>query len=82
MFFERSIWWGGGYTLYNFTAFTYGDEGGRIAFHKYVNMPESGIGTEQYRNVSDGCFRVSAQNAVTTQDFLGLGSKVHILNNA
>ena len=73
--------WGGGYTLRHFTAFTYGDRGGRIAFHRYVSMAESMVGTPAYRNTSNGCFRMRAADAALVYSFLRYGDRVRILNN-
>ena len=81
VFFKRSPWYGAGYTLWHFTAFTRGDQGGRVAFHRYVAMSESQVGTEAFRNVSHGCFRMRAADAAFVYSFLGYGDRVRILNN-
>jgi len=81
VFFKSDPWWGGGYTLRHFTAFTRGDQGGRVAFHRYVAMNECQVGTEEFRNVSHGCFRLRADDAAFVYSFLGYGDRVLILNN-
>ncbi len=81
VFFKSNPWYGGGYTLWHFTAFTRGDQGGRVAFHKYVAMSESQVGTEAFRNASHGCFRMRAADAAFVYSFLGYGDRVLILNN-
>ena len=81
VFFKSNPWYGAGYTLWHFTAFTRGDQGGRVAFHKYVAMSESQVGTEAFRNASHGCFRMRAADAAFVYSFLGYGDRVRILNN-
>jgi hypothetical protein len=81
VFFKSNPWYGAGYTLAHFTAFTRGDQGGRVAFHRYVAMSESQVGTEAFRNVSHGCFRMRAADAAFVYSFLGYGDRVRILNN-
>jgi hypothetical protein len=81
VFFKSDPWWGAGYTLRHFTAFTRGDQGGRVAFHRYVAMRSCDVGTEAYRNVSHGCFRMRADDAAFLYSFLGYGDRVRILNN-
>lgn len=81
VFFKSNPWYGGGYTLWHFAAFTRGDQGGRVAFHKYVAMSESQVGTEAFRNASHGCFRMRAADAAFVYSFLGYGDRVLILNN-
>lgn len=82
VFFKRHPWHGGGYELYRFTAFTWGNEGGRVAFHRYVEMPESAVGTEAYRNRSSGCLRMRSRDAIAVWNFLRVGDRVVVLNNA
>ena len=36
VFFKSNPWFGGGYVLPHFAAFTRGDQGGRVGFHRYV----------------------------------------------
>jgi hypothetical protein len=81
VFFKSDPWWGAGYTLRHFTAFTRGDQGGRVAFHRYVAMNECDVGTEAFRNVSHGCFRMRAGDAAFLYSFLGYGDRVRIVNN-
>lgn len=81
VFFRRDPWWGSGFTLRRFVAFTRGPRGGRVAFHQYVNMPPEMIGSEQYRNVSGGCFRLRPDDSITVWWFLRIGDPVRILNN-
>lgn len=81
VFFKADPWWGGGYTLRHFTAFTRGDQGGRVAFHRYVAMSEWQVGTEAYRNASHGCFRMRAADAALWYSFLQWGDVVRVLNN-
>lgn len=82
VFFKRHPWHGGGYELQRFTAFTRGDEGGRVAFHRFVEMPESAVGSEAYRNQSSGCLRMRSKDAVAVWNFLRVGDRVVVLNNA
>jgi|GEM_PF-6895331 len=82
VYFKRHPWYGSGQNLQRFTAFTRGDEGGRVAFHRFAGMPESAVGSEEYRNQSDGCFRLRAKDAITVWDFLQSGDRVLVLNNA
>ena len=82
VFFKRHPWHGGGYDLQRFTAFTRGNEGGRVAFHRFVEMPESAVGSEEYRNQSSGCFRMRTKDAITIWNFLQIGDRVRVLNNA
>lgn len=81
VFFRRDPWWGSGFTLRRFVAFTRGPRGGRVAFHQYVNMPPEMIGSEQYRNVSGGCFRLRPDDSIIVWSFLRIGDPVRILNN-
>lgn len=81
VFFKRDPWWGAGYTLRWFTAFTRGDQGGRVAFHRYVAMREQDIGTEAYRNASHGCFRLRTADAALVWNFLLWGDTVLVLND-
>ena len=81
VFFKSDPWYGGGYLLRHFTAFTRGDQGGRVAFHRYVAISESQVGTEAFRNASHGCFRMRAADAAFLYSFLGYGDRVRILNN-
>ena len=82
VYFKRHPWYGGGQNLQRFTAFTRGDEGGRVAFHRFAGMPESAVGSEEYRNQSDGCFRLRAKDAISVWSFLQIGDRVLVLNNA
>ena len=81
VYFKSNPWYGGGYTLWHFTGFTRGDQGGRVGFHRYVAMSESQVGTEAFRNASHGCFRMRAGDAAFLYSFLGYGDRVRILNN-
>jgi hypothetical protein len=81
VFFRADPWYGSGYTLRRFVAFTRGVHGGRVAFHQYVAMPESMVGSEAYRNSSHGCFRLRASDSVRVWNFLGYGDRVIVLNN-
>jgi lipoprotein-anchoring transpeptidase ErfK/SrfK len=80
--FKRHPWYGGGQNLQRFTAFTRGNEGGRVAFHRFAGMPESAVGSEEYRNQSNGCFRLRAKDAIRVWNFLQIGDRVLVLNNA
>jgi lipoprotein-anchoring transpeptidase ErfK/SrfK len=44
-------------------------------------MRSCDVGTEAYRNVSHGCFRMRADDAAFLYSFLGYGDRVRILNN-
>ncbi len=76
VYFKRDPWYGGGYRLADFTAFTRGDHGGRVGFHRYVAMSESDVGTEEYRNASHGCFRLRKADADLVYHFLRYGDTV------
>ena len=80
--FKRHPWYGSGQNLQRFTAFTRGNEGGRVAFHRFAGRPESAVGSEEYRNQSDGCFRLRAKDAISVWSFLQIGDRVLVLNNA
>jgi hypothetical protein len=82
VYFKRHPWYGGGESLQRFTAFTRGNEGGRVAFHRFAGMPESAVGSEEYRNQSNGCFRLRTKDAIRVWNFLQLGDRVLVLNNA
>ena len=81
VFFKRDPWWGGGYQLRRFVAFAYGPNGGRIAFHQYVAMPESGVGSAQYRDKSHGCMRIRTDDSYVVWNFLQYGDPVKVITN-
>lgn len=68
-----------GETLYRFVAFYTTPRGNRIAFHQYVNQPESTVGDLDRRGASSGCLRVTSADSHLVWDYLKVGDPVVVI---